>query len=219
MKKVLASVLVIAALGSASYLLGWSSFFSVKALVVVGAPDQQETDAVMNVADIKKGEKLARIETRVVLNSLSRISWVDHSRVSRDWVHQKVTIQVWPRVPVARHGVNLVDISGVEFALPSNAGANLPVLNARGSEALKFAIVLLSQLPAPMTAQLQSITTSGTTSATLLLLNGKNSLQIIWGDESDTALKVQVYQALLALPENAKISLMDVSAPHAPIVK
>ena len=31
--------------------------------------------------------------------------------------------------------------------------------------------------------------------------------------------KVKVYKALLALPENKKISLLDLSAPHAPIVK
>ncbi len=123
------------------------------------------------------------------------------------------------RIPIARHGFNLVDISGVEFTLPNNEGANLPVLDSNGSDSLKFAVTLLRQLPGTLTTQLESITTRGTTSATLFLLNGKNPLKIIWGDETDTALKVQVYQALLALPENAKISLMDVSAPHAPIVK
>ena len=44
-------------------------------------------------------------------------------------------------------------------------------------------------------------------------------ITLVWGSNSDLNLKIKVYEALVALKENSKISLIDVSAPHAPIVK
>jgi hypothetical protein len=44
-------------------------------------------------------------------------------------------------------------------------------------------------------------------------------LRIFWGANEKSALKMQVLRALLALPENEKIRRVDLSAPHAPIVK
>jgi hypothetical protein len=41
----------------------------------------------------------------------------------------------------------------------------------------------------------------------------------LWGTNSDLNLKIKVYEALIALKENSKIVTVDVSAPHAPIVK
>jgi hypothetical protein len=58
------------------------------------------------------------------------------------------------------------------------------------------------------------------TGALVLVANkaGKN-LEILWGSDSDNELKIKVYKALIALPENAAIKRVDVSAPRAPIVK
>jgi hypothetical protein len=44
-------------------------------------------------------------------------------------------------------------------------------------------------------------------------------LQIAWGKNEKTALKIDVINSLLALPENKNIRKIDISAPHAPIVK
>jgi len=40
-------------------------------------------------------------------------------------------------------------------------------------------------------------------------------LEIRWGTDSENELKLKVYKALIALPENAEIKRVDVSAPHA----
>jgi hypothetical protein len=40
-----------------------------------------------------------------------------------------------------------------------------------------------------------------------------------FGSADDVDLKVKVFKALMALEENKKVSTIDVSAPHAPIVK
>jgi hypothetical protein len=40
-----------------------------------------------------------------------------------------------------------------------------------------------------------------------------------WGANEKSALKIEVINALIALEENKNIRRIDVSAPHAPIVK
>jgi hypothetical protein len=49
--------------------------------------------------------------------------------------------------------------------------------------------------------------------------NAGKDLEIRWGIDGDNELKLKVYKALIALPENASIKRVDVSAPNAPIVK
>ena len=56
--------------------------------------------------------------------------------------------------------------------------------------------------------------------AYLLEVNEENrNIEVIWGMPTENALKAKVYIALLAESENAKIRKIDLSAPHAPIVK
>jgi cell division protein FtsQ len=44
-------------------------------------------------------------------------------------------------------------------------------------------------------------------------------VEVRWGFATENELKAKVYKALLEQPENAKLKRMDLSAPHAPIVK
>jgi hypothetical protein len=44
-------------------------------------------------------------------------------------------------------------------------------------------------------------------------------IRVMWGANEKSALKIQVITALIALEENRNIRRIDVSAPHAPIVK
>jgi hypothetical protein len=53
----------------------------------------------------------------------------------------------------------------------------------------------------------------------LITQNKGKNIEIRWGSDSENELKLKVYKALIALPENAKIKRVDVSAPTAPIVK
>ena len=210
MRKALTIFGALILLAGASYLLGWSSLLTVKNIVVVGALDTQGSLQI---------EKLARLETRVVAGALSKVSWVESSRVNRNWFNGKVTITVWPRIPIARYTSSYIDKNGVEFSLPNISTAKIPVVETSDVEGLKFAAKLLTSLPTSMVSELQSLRTRGSSSATLSILHRSLPLELAWGDDTETALKVQVYQALLALPENSRISFMDVSAPHAPIVK
>lgn len=216
-------VFVIVLAASAAYLLGWSSFFTIKQITVVGAPTTVAARIIEQTSQITKGEELARLEPRVTRSLLENISWLDHSTVSRNWFHGSVVIRVWPRTPIATYQGRLVDRGGIVFDLPNIDAGGLPFISASGSSSLQFAISLLTQLPMTLQSELVGLKARGSNSATLILNDFSRGsarvLQVVWGDRSNMALKAKVYQALIALPENAKISRIDLSAPHAAIVK
>jgi cell division protein FtsQ len=217
------ALLLILLLSVGAYLLGWSSVFTVKGITVVGAANPADTNRLETLSHITLGEKLARIEPRAVSVTLREIAWVDHSQVRRDWFHGVVLIRVWPRTPVARFQGQLLDGGGGVFILPNYSAASLPFISANDHLSALFALLILTQLPPVIRLQLLGISVVGLNSATLSIkersrVDGK-VLQVAWGDSSNMTLKVKVYQALIALPENAGISEIDLSAPHAPIVK
>jgi hypothetical protein len=68
----------------------------------------------------------------------------------------------------------------------------------------------------------RSITSMMATSSNTFTLNSTlegRDIRIRWGDSRDMELKISVINSLLKLPENKQIKLIDVVAPHAPIVK
>jgi hypothetical protein len=60
---------------------------------------------------------------------------------------------------------------------------------------------------------------TSTNAFTLNTIMDGREIRIRWGDSQDVALKISVITKLLQLPENKRIKLIDVVAPHAPIVK
>lgn len=208
-------------LSAAAYVLGWSSIFTVTSVLVEGAPDASSTTVVLDTSQIAIGEKLARLEPRVVEKSIEKISWVDHSRVSRNWISGSVVIHIWPRVPVARYGRGFVDSANVLFELSEPPKSlNLTIVASTPVDRSR-AIALLEKLPSQMHNVLVEIRVLTSRSVTLTIHEAQltKDREVNWGDLQDVALKVKVYQALIALPENKKVTFIDLSAPHAPIVK
>ena len=80
-----AAILVIASL---AYLFGWTNIFTVQKISVAGSPNAQITKQVLQIADIKKGEKLARIEPRAISANLSLagIDWIESVQISRNGI-------------------------------------------------------------------------------------------------------------------------------------
>lgn len=204
---------------SATYVLGWSSLFTVKQVVVVGAPNPSEAFAIEH--SVHLGDKMARLESQSLAKSLRKYTWLDHSRVSRNWFKGVVTVRVWTRTPIAQFQTHLVDDTGVIFDLPSADTSHLPTITGTSSATAKFAVNILAGLPDELRKQVVAILVHGSDSAILSIKSPtlKRVLTVAWGDQTNMSLKVQVYQALIALPENSKIKEIDLSAPHAPIVK
>ena len=196
----------------ATYALGYSSLFTVSSIEILGA------QSTVNPG-VLEGEKLARIQPRVIATKFENLAWVKKAEVSRDWISGKITIRIVERIPVALFNGNAFDAEGNSFQLQSGKPSNLVQIQATDAESALKAVDLLGSLDSQLSQTLQLIKVQGSGSLDLQLAQGERILEVKWGINSENELKTRVYQAILALPENNKITKIDVSAPHAPIVK
>lgn len=204
-----------------AYALGWTSIFTVRQVRVVGAPTPSQS--VLIRESIEVGEKMARLETRAISNSLKKYTWLDHAQISRDWLKGSVTIHVWTRTPVAVFRTRLIDRNGILFDLPNSQISILPQITATKIASAKFALELLLEFPSNFRAEVLDVRMQGSHTAILTVRTTRQeptrNVNVIWGDLTETELKIRVFNALLSLPENANVQTVNVSAPHAPIVK
>jgi cell division protein FtsQ len=204
---------------AAVYLLAWSPVFTVKSIDVLGAPSSVSTSSLINKSGVTVGEKLARIEPRSIEKFFDEISWVKSASVSRNWISGNVSIEMVPRVAVGIYKNKALDADGVIFDLPGATPHGLPVVSASSPALGLSAIDLFSGLPADIKDSMISLSASAESTITSWQQLGASKIKVTWGSASQINLKVSVYRALIALPENKAIRRMDLSAPHAPIVK
>jgi len=197
---------------SATYVLGWSSLFTVSSVEIIGTKSQLSSN-------ISVGDRLARIEPRAVAAKFEDLDWVADAQVSRNWVSGKVTIEITERTPVAIFNKTVIDSTGKSFALRGTPSSTLVQIEAVDLTAATKAVTFFSSLPADLKSALKVVKVRGTGALVLEVDNAGKNLEIRWGNDGDNELKLKVYKALIALPENAEIKRVDVSAPHAPIVK
>jgi cell division septal protein FtsQ len=197
---------------SATYVLGWSSLFTVSSVEIIGTKSQLSSD-------ISVGDRLARIEPRAVAAKFEDLDWVADAQVSRNWVSGKVTIEITERTPVAIFNKTVIDSTGKSFALRGSPSSTLVQIQAVDLTSATKAVTFFSSLPADLKSTLKVVKVRGTGALVLEVDNAGKNLEIRWGIDGDNELKLKVYKALIALPENAEIKRVDVSAPHAPIVK
>lgn len=216
--KRLSIALGITLFGALVYLLGWSSIFSVSSIDVVGAPTAQASQRVKAVAAITPGDQLARIDQRAIQAKLAPLTWIEHVDISRNWLSKKVTIAITARTPVARMNSLFLARDGRTFSLPGGTMRDIPTVIASTPAAGVAAARLFTALPQDFTKNVLTMR-AGVASFTFTLATDRGPLQIQWGSDSDNELKLRVMKALLAAPENKAISRIDLSAPHAPIVK
>ena len=209
------SILIIATL---AFLFGWTNLFTVKSVSVSGSPNSEITKQVLNIADIQRGEKLARVEPRNISAklSLAGIDWVKEVKISRNWLSRNVEIKISARIPVAKAGDRFVDSDGVVFASPISVSDKLATISAGNSTSRAAAVAFYLSLPSDIRANITKVSASSTDNFQIVL---NEKLQINWGSNSNTEVKVKIYKALIELPENKKINQIDVSDPTKPTVK
>ena len=199
-------------LAAATYVLGYSSLFTVSSVEVVGSKNQINPG-------ISIGQKLARVEPRAIAAKFETLDWVESANVSRNWINGKVTIELTERTPVAIFNNQVIDSTGKSFALRSQPSSPLVQIQAPDLEAAVSAVTFFTSLPEELKSALTVVKVRSTGALVLEINNAGKNLEIRWGSNSDNELKLKVYKALLALPENSAIKRVDLSAPHAPIVK
>jgi cell division septal protein FtsQ len=174
--------------------------------------------------DIATGDKLARVDPRSLSNRLRSFDWIESSQVSRNWISGKVSISITTRTPIALYSEPgkpqvVLDASGNTFATPADIAEGLPKVSAKSVDGGLAAIKVFTSLPESFSKNIDRMSAARSDN---FLIYGKfegQDLRIIWGDGKDTDLKVEVILALLQREENKDLRMIDVSAPHAPIVK
>jgi cell division septal protein FtsQ len=195
-----------------AYVLGWSSLFTVTSIEITGSKTQISSGIV-------KGQKLARVEPRAVAAQFEKLDWVSTARVTRNWINGKVSIELTERTPVAIYNNTVIDSTGKSFVLRGSPSTNLVQIQAKDLAAAIKAVTFFTSLPSDLKSTLTVVKVRSTGALVLVANNAGKNLEIRWGSDSENELKLKVYKALIALPENAAIKRVDVSAPHAPIVK
>jgi hypothetical protein len=223
-KKTLAIATILILFGAGSYLLGWSSLLTVKQIEINGAPTLISEKTIAKSLNLSLGDKLARVDSRALANRLKANDWIESADISRNWINGKVVIDLQPRTPVALYTAPgkpqvALDASGASFQLMGQVPAGLPKVSSSSVASGLIAIEVFTEMPKEFREGIERLTA---VSPTNILIDGKfrdRTMQIVWGDGEDLSLKIKVITALLELPENKSIRLIDVTAPHAPIVK
>ena len=204
-----ASVLLLVA---ATYVLGWSTLFTVSSVEIKGSSKQIN-------AGITTGQKLARVEPRAEAAKFETLDWVSDAKVSRNWLNGKVTIELTERIPVAIYNNKVIDATGKSFILQGTPSTQLVQIQASDLTAATKAVTFFTTLPQELKSALTVVKVRSTGALVLGVNNAGKNLEIRWGIDGENELKLKVYKALIALPENSAVKRIDVSAPHAPIVK
>ena len=211
-KKRLIALLAILLLAAASYVLGWSTLFTVSSVEIKGTANYLPIT-------VKTGEKLARVEPRAVAAIYENYDFIRDAKVSRNWLTGKVTITITARTPIAIYNNQAIDELGKAFVIKGPMPASLPTIQAATADAAIAAVDFYSALPQEIKSGMTVLKVRNTGAYVLEVNVGDRIIEVRWGVPTDNALKAKVYKALLAQSENAKIKRMDLSAPHAPIVK
>lgn len=227
-------LLAITLISGSSYLLGWSSVFTVSKITVEGTSSRAEIFRKLSSDSIELavGSKLARIETRAIKRSIGMLEWIDEVNVSRDWFDKSINVSVREKKAVAKaittkNGLINFDVSGEIFkpisASQQSIQERLPLVITEGNDSAQLASVasLLAQMPTQMSDLILNLKSISVANSGYIQMETKVNelpLRIDWGLVSDIDQKIEVLNALLKLPENKRIKRVDLSQPELPIV-
>jgi len=214
-----------------TYLLGWSTLLSLKSVTVTGTSESTliSQSIAASKPSVHAGIPLARINVRSLYRTLSKNEWISSVEIGRSWIHGSLTVAIHEREPVAKYqgsdGVNrYFDINGVDFQSPITY-SNIPAVHL-GSDTVEvksaFATFLTSlhQIAPSLLTSSKGFSISHPSAISMQeSLSPSRIVTVIWGSGSDLSLKVNVLNRLLALKENAKAQIFDISDPLSPLTK
>jgi len=218
-KAPLVGAIIAALFAGLVYLFAWSSIFAVSTVAITGAPTSETEKTISQIAAISSGQKLARVEPRAIAHRIEDLTWIKSVEISRNWINGEVDIVITPRTPSAYFNGSTMDASGTIFTLPGFEGADLPRVSAPTPELGLSATELFQSLPEDFKSKVISLSAHNDSIIAMQIALDEREIRVLWGANEKIALKIEVINALVALEENKNIRRIDVSAPHAPIVK
>ena len=156
---------------------------------------------------------------RKIAGRIQTLPWIDNADLSRNWISGKIVVAITPRVPIATFNGQLMDAKGKRFELPGGYESELPSVFAKDAKSGLAAINLFTKLPKEFSTRTSVFTAFSPENINFKIIEGDRSLEVIWGADIEVDLKLKVYKALVALPENSKIRRIDLTEPRSPIVK
>jgi cell division protein FtsQ len=215
---VLATILVLAAVGGAVYAVGFSSWLAVEQIDVSGAQTIDASD-IRARSGIEVGDPLVGVDLDAAERRIGALAPVRSVSVTRQWPHG-ILVSIEERVPIAvvEIGTRLrgMDADGVVFRDYKKAPPGLPrVETAIGttSEALKEAAQVISALPPDLTLRVDHVQVETVDQISLVLKDGR---VVIWGSADDSDTKAEVLATLL---ETVQAETYDVSVPSKPTTR
>lgn len=201
------------------YVVGFSPALTAETIDVSGA-DPADTKEVTSIATSVKGTPLARVSTSDLRREIEELPGVESVRVERSWP-RTLTVDVLPRVPAlavqrSQGQVEVYDLEGVKIRTVRTAPKDVPrvraaqgaTVSARGVSAARS---MLDALPEDLRDSVSSVTVDAADHVTFRA----GGTTVVWGDDSEPRLKVEVIELLLT----KKPKLLDVSAPTTPVTR
>ena len=210
------TVLVVAAL---VWVVAFSPLLAVRKVEVVGVP-AAEVAPIRELAQVPVGQPLARVDTAAIADRVTQRATVADVSIERSWPGTLV-IHASPRTPFLvvknpQGQLQVVDETGVAYAVVRQAPKGVPVVSAATSaalsrEALQAAVSVVRVLPAATQDKVSAVTVSGAGLVTLKI----GSTSVVWGGLDEPDRKLEIVQALL----KGKPKVIDVSAPETPVTR
>ena len=217
--------LAVVLIGLSGYFLGWSKVLAIRSIEITAAGNEAIVTPLLIPKDLHIGLPIARVSSQRIAHDLAALTWIDTIRVNRRWLAHDVRITITEHHPIAQYvdtqgTTEYFDAKGYNFITP-NPPTGVPTINFAtvGSDSRTAMGTFLAQTPPDLTANLLSLSVDVQNQINLTTtISGHKQLTIAWGTATDIALKVRVLRQLLTLPENKKISTVDLSNPLTPIV-
>ncbi len=214
--RVLVGVLVLALLGTAVWLVGFSSVLAADRVTVTGTRLVTST-TVTRTAAVPLGTPLARVDLDEITTRVESLAPVKSVQVDRTWPHT-VAITITERTPVyvvsAGGSSTLVDDQGVAFATVAKRPDDLvrAAITTDDPVLLRSVAIVAQSLPSTVRDQVDRIEASSPESIRLKL---KGNRDVVWGSADQSIVKGQVLAALL----KKKATVYDVSGPANPTTR
>jgi cell division protein FtsQ len=213
-----ATLLAGGVVGSATWVVFFSSIFGVRHVVVTGNATVS-AEEVRRVAGIPAGTPMATVDLGEVDRRIAGLRAVESVRSDRSWPGT-LRVAIVERTPLAAVPTGgrtaVVDRFGVVLETVDVAPPRLPVLRVQrlgqADPATRTALKVLATLPADVLRRVREVRAPSGQWVSLRLSDGRT---VIWGDAERPVEKARVLKTLLRTPAAS----YDVSSPDVVTVK
>lgn len=222
-----------------TYLFGWSNVFPVKKITYLESENKIVSQLKLEIAKsprvISIGQPLARVDKRAIASRIRNLVWVESVNISRNFISGEVRIDVEPREAIAildqpsNTEIGFLDKKLESFYLAADQVADaqaagqvdwsgLPRVKIATQSDLKADVALLLVELERVNARVLYLSATNREKLRSQVEIAGRELDVFWGSVNEFPVKYEVLLRLMALKENRKAKVFDLSTPLAPVV-